>query len=389
MDLSLDEGQVLLRDNARRFLRQECPSSVVRQMEKDPRGYDPALWKRMADLGWLGLHLPEKYGGDGSDFLTLCVLVEEMGAVLLPVPFMATAILGALPVALAGTPAQQERLLPPVARGELLLTAAWAEVGGDTDPASLTAFARNHGDGFVLEGTKLLVPYAHVAHIALCLVQTHRPSSPWEPGLSLFLVDLHSPGVTVTPMNNLGGLPLSAVEFHTVAVGQEALVGEINGGWSLFQTVLHHAATASCAEITGAMQHLVDMTTAYAKDRIQFGRPIGSFQPVQHRCVDMLLDAEAARVLTHEAAWRLSQGLDAAQQVAMARAFVIEASSRVVIHGHQIHGALGYTWEHDMQLYSRRLRVAEALYGEADYYYDIVAQELGVGGTPRSHVDDD
>jgi len=375
LDLELSEDQKMLRKTARDFLVNECTKPFVREMERDEKGYSPDLWQKMADLGWMGLPFPEQCGGWGGSFLDLAVLMEEMGRACLPGPFMASVVLSGLTILEAGSDAQKEQYLTAIAKGDIF-TLALTEPNGGYDAASVHTKATAHGDDFVITGTKFYVPDAHVASHLLVVARTKEGAK--EDGLSLFIVDAKSHGIKCTPLKTIGSDKQCEVVFDNVKVPKANLVGKLNHGWPAVQKTLQLAAVAKCAEMVGAAQQVLEMTTAYAKERIQFDKPIGTFQAIQHHCANMLVDIDGMRLLTYEAAWLLSAGLPADKEVAMAKAWVSDAIVRVAKLGHQVHGGVGYTIDHDLQLYYRRGRAAASLFGDANYHREMIASKLGL-----------
>ena len=375
MDLELSEDQKMLRKTARDFLVNECTKPFVREMERDEKGYSPDLWQKMADLGWMGLPFPEQCGGWGGSFLDLAVLMEEMGRACLPGPFMASVVLAGLTILEAGSDAQKEQYLTAIAKGDIF-TLALTEPNGGYDAASIHTKATAHGDDFVITGTKFYVLDAHVASHLLVVARTKEGAK--EDGLSLFIVDAKSHGIKCTQLKTIGSDKQCEVVFDNVKVPKANLVGKVNHGWPAVQKTLQLAAVAKCAEMVGAAQQVLEMTVAYAKERIQFDKPIGSFQAIQHHCANMLVDIDGMRLLTYEAAWLLSAGLPADKEVAMAKAWVSDAIVRVAKLGHQVHGGVGYTIDHDLQLYYRRGRAAASLFGDANYHREMIASKLGL-----------
>jgi alkylation response protein AidB-like acyl-CoA dehydrogenase len=281
-----------------------------------------------------------------------------------------------LTILAAGSDDQKQTYLPAISRGEIV-TFALTEADGNYEAASIKAKAAHGKEGYVISGTKLFVPYAHVADRLLCLARTAAGSKP-EDGLSLFLVDGGSPGVRSAVLSTIAGDKQCEVVLDKVKVPRENVVGERGEGWRTVQQTLRWAAMAKCAEMVGAAQQVLEMSVAYAKERVQFDRPIGTFQAVQHHCANMLLDVDGMRYLTYEAAWLLSNGLPAVKEVAMAKTWASEAIGRVVRLGHQIHGGVGYTIDHDLQLYYRRGKAAQALFGDASYHRELIAGQLGL-----------
>ena len=377
MDLSLTEEQELLQNSARDFLRQECPTTHVRAMEEDDTGYSPELWKQIAELGWTGLMFPEQYGGSGYSFIELCVLMEEFGRALLPSPFHSTVLTFGLPILFGGSAAQKQSALPAIVEGKLLGTLALTEPSASFEPSGISVRADSRNGTFVINGTKLFVLNAHTADSLLVAVRTRDSGGP-ENGISLLLVPGKAPGVEVTPLHTIASDRQCEVEFRHVEVGADALVGTLNEGWPLIKKTLDYATVAKCAEMVGMAQVAFDMAVDYAKNRVQFGRPIGSFQAIKHKCSDMIIDVDGSRFITYRAAWCLAKGLDAAKDIAMAKAWTSDACRRVCAQAHQIHGGIGFTKEYDLQLYFRRAKQGEVLYGDADVHREVVAQEIGL-----------
>ena len=377
MDLSLNEEQQLLQDSARDFLRQECPTTHVRAMETDAIGYSPELWSKIAELGWTGLMFPEQYGGSGYTFVELCVLMEEFGRVLLPSPFHSCVLTFSLPILFAGSAAQQERYLRQVATGSLLGTLALTEPSASFEPSGISVRATASANGFVINGTKLFVANAHTAEVLLVAVRT-RDNGNAQNGISLLLVPGNAAGVEITPLQTIASDRQFEVEFRNVQVGSEALVGALHQAWPVIRKTLDHATVAKCAEMVGIAQVAFDMSVDYAKNRVQFGRPIGSFQAIKHKCADMVIDVDGSRFITYRAAWCLAQGFEAAKEIAMAKAWTSDACRRVCAAAHQIHGGIGFTKEYDLQLYFRRAKLGEVIYGDADVHREVVAQEIGL-----------
>jgi alkylation response protein AidB-like acyl-CoA dehydrogenase len=371
MDLHFTEEQEMLRRTARDFLANNCPKELVRAMEEDDKGYSPELWRKMAELGWFGLIFPEKYGGTEGGFFNLVVLLEEMGRFLVPSPFIPTVVLGGLTILEAGSEEQKQQLLPKIITGELRLTLAITEPSAGYSPASVSTKATVNRDDYEVSGIKLFVTDFHIADYAVCATRT-------DEGISLFLVDTGSPGINRTPLLTIAGDKQFEVTFDRVMVPKKNLLGEPGKGWEIIERVLRKAAVAKCAEMSGMAQQVFEMSVSYAKERKQFDRPIGSFQAIQHYCANMVMDVDTSRFLTYLAAWMIDSGLPCSKEVSAAKAWVSQACRRVMALGHQIHGGIGVTLDHDMQLYYRRAKAAELAFGDADFHKELVAQELGL-----------
>ncbi len=377
MDLRLSEEQEMLKEMGRDFLAKKCPKKLVREMEADEKGYPPQLWEEMTDLGWMGLVLPEEYGGANMSFLDLCILLEEMGQACLPGPFFSTVVLGALPILNIGSEKQKEAHLPKIASGKEILTLALTEPSARYDAASIAVKAVFDRDDYILNGTKLFVPDAHIANYLLCVARTSGQAKA-EDGITIFLVDAKSPDISYTVLKSIAGDKLCEVVLDQVKVPKENILGQLDQGWSEVQKILEWAVVGKCCEMIGGMEQILEMTVNYAKERKQFDRPIGSFQAIQHYCANLATDVAGARLGTYQAAWMLSQGLPCRKEVAVAKAWMSEASKRVVALAHQIHGAIAFTMDYDLHFYTRRLKAAETVFGDADFYREIVAQEMGL-----------
>jgi len=377
MDLGFTEEQEMLRNSARDFLEKECPKTLVKEMAEDEKGYTPELWRKMAELGWMGLVIPEQYGGMEMSFLDLVVLLEEMGRACLPGPYISTVVLGGFAIQAAGNEEQKKELLPKIANGDLILSVALTEPSAKYDPASITVKAVPDKDDYLISGTKLFVENAHIADHIVCVTRTKNGASP-EEGITLFLVDGESQGITTTLLKTIAGDKQCEVIFDNVRVPKKNMLGELDKGWPMVERMLEQATVALCAQMVGGAQAALDMSVAYAKERVQFGRPIGSFQAIQHYCANMVTDVDGSKFITYEAAWKISEGLPATMEVSMAKAWVSEAYRRVTLLGHQIHGGIGFCMDHDMPLYFKRAKAAEPTFGDADWHRETVARELGL-----------
>jgi len=377
MDLGLKEEQEMLKKSAREFLSKECPKKLVRELDESDAGYSKDLWKKMSDLGWMGLAYPEKYGGNGGSFLDLAVLLEEMGYNILPGPFFSTVVLGGFTLLDAGSEEQKKQYLEKIVNGDAIMTLALMEEDGTYSAGSINMTAEAKGDGYVLNGTKLFVPDANVADYMLVAARTKKGSKQ-ESGITLFIVDAKSAGIKTTLLKTLARDKLCEVIFKDVKVAKANVVGKVNEGWKAIESTLQKAAVAKCAEMVGGAQASLDMAVAYAKERVQFGHPIGSFQAIQHYCANMVTDVDGSRFIMYKAAWTVSEGLPSEMVVSMAKAWTSDAFKRVAVLAHQIFGAIGFTMDHDMHLYFRRAKAGELAYGDADYHRNIVAQQLSL-----------
>ena len=378
MDFELGEEQVMLKTSARDFLEKECPKKLVRDMMEDEKGYSPELWKKMAELGWMALVFPEEYGGIGSTFLDLAVLLEEMGRALVLGPFVPTVVLAGLPILAAGSEEQKQEFFPGISEGDLIMTLAFTEPSDTIEASGITVEAKPSGDNFIINGTKLFVPDAHVADYILCVART-RDGANKEEGITLFLVDAKTDGISIEVLETITGQKQCEVVFNNVAVPKKNILGELDRGWPVMKALLTEAAVAECAWMIGGARWVLETSVDYAKERIQFGVPIGSFQAIQHKCADMLIEVEGATSITYYAAWAVSEK-DPAMSLAasMAKAWCSDAYKQVAAEGIQIHGGIGFTWDHDIHLYFKRAKTSEATFGDANYHREMVAKLLNV-----------
>ncbi|MSQ22632.1 MAG: acyl-CoA dehydrogenase [Dehalococcoidia bacterium] len=353
MDILLNEEEEMLKKSAREFLEAECPPSLARDMEKDPLGYPPELWKKLADLGWLGLALPEKYDGQGLPLTHLGIILGEVGRAIVPVPLHST-MTAALTIAKHGTEAQRQETLPGVSRGATILTWAFTERDPRYVPESIQMQAVARGDSYILNGSKMFVDNFNVAQKCLVPCRTAPPSS-GKSGISLFLVDTSSAGISHTPLVTMAKDKQSKVNFSNVRIPRASLVGKLNEGWTIVEHMLDLGTALLCAQMEGCARKDTEMATDYAKHRIAFGRPIGAFQSVQHMCADMLMWVDGTQLLTYEALWRIDQGLPASIEVSQAKAFGNEKCEAAVRYCQMIHGGIGFIMEFNQNLWFRRV----------------------------------
>ena len=369
MDLGFTEVQELLKNSAREFLEDNCPEQHVRDMEEDPGGYSPQLWGKMAEQGWQGLLIPEEHGGAGLQFIDLCVLLEEFGRALVPGPFMSTVLGGVVPLMEIGSTAQQAEFLPRIASGALIFTLALTEPSARFDEQGIETKATVAGNEVTFNGTKLFTPDANVADYLIVAGRSPK-------GVTLGIVPRNQPGVQVETLLTIARDKQAEVKL-TNAKGQ--LLGIEGQGWQALQPVIQRYTVGECAYLVGLAQMDFEIAVDYAKERVQFGRPIGSFQAIQHKCADMVTDVDGSRYIMYKAAWSLDADQDDRQMaVNMAKAWTSEATRRVVAHGQQIHGGIGFTKDYKIQLFYRRQKRSELSYGDADHHRELVAQQLGI-----------
>jgi alkylation response protein AidB-like acyl-CoA dehydrogenase len=368
MDFRLSDGQQLLVTTAREFLRRQCPPEAVAESVSSERGFSAELWKEISVLGWPGLLIPAEYGGSDGSIIDVTLLVEEMGRACFPSPYVPSAVVATSLLAAGGSPAQRERLLPAMARGDRLCVLALTEESASIDPQTLGLDGEPGGR---LSGRKLFVNDAHVADD---LIVATRGAI----GVNLFLLDARRPGVTILPMEALAGDRPCEVSFDGVEVRAGDIVGAAGRGSETLRGALEFGALARAAEMVGCAQRILDLCVEHAKGRRQFGRPLGSFQAVQHACADLLRDVETARCLVHSAAWRKQQGLPCVTDVAMAKAYAGRTSQAVARKAHQLLGAISFCEEHPLHLFHKRILAAGLDFGDPAHHLETVASAIGL-----------
>ena len=353
MDVLPNEEEQMVKNLAREFLEAECPPRLARDMEKDDLGFPPALWRQMADLGWVGISLPEQYGGQGLPMTYLGLISEELGRAIAPVPFHSTMV-AALTIADAGTDEQKRVLLPRVCSGDLVLSWAFSEENPRYLPETIHCQAAEDGDNFVLNGTKMFVDNFIAAEKCLVACRT-APATDDNSGISLLLVDAGSTGVSQIPLTTLAKDKQSKVVFDNVRVPRANLIGGLNQGWPVAQDMLDRGTALLCAQMVGAARKDAEMGIEYSKNRVAFGRPIAGFQSIQHMCADMILWVDGGQLLTYEALWKMDQGLPAAMEVSQAKSFCNDKCEAVVRTSQVLHGGMGFMMEFDLHLWYRRV----------------------------------
>ncbi|MCB0994450.1 MAG: acyl-CoA/acyl-ACP dehydrogenase [Acidimicrobiales bacterium] len=371
MNFAFSEEQEQLRQFVRQFLEDKSSEATVRELMATEKGYDDKVWAQMADqLGLQSLTIPEEHGGQGFGYVELIVVLEEMGRALLCAPYFSTVVLAANTLIHAGDDAAAAELLPGIASGETVATLAFTEENGRWDEAGITMEATADGDAWKLNGTKMYVLDGHTANLILVAARTGS-------GVSLFRVDGDAAGLTRTALATMDQTRKQAkLEFSNTPA---TLIGTEGGGWAVLERVLDLAAVALAAEQVGGAQMCLDMAVQYAKDRVQFGRPIGSFQAIKHKCADMLLEVESAKSAAYYAGWCASELNDELPSVAsLAKAYCSEAYFHASAENIQIHGGIGFTWEHPAHLYFKRAKSSELLFGDPSYHRELLAQRIGI-----------
>ena len=373
MELAFNESQEMLRRTAREFLEANCPTTLVRELESTAKGYSPALWEQMAGLGWLGLALPVEHGGEGGDAVDQLVLSEEMGRTLLPSPYMISTVTCGQLVVMAGNASQRKETLPLLAQGKLIMSLALHEDGvGFGEEQFSTQVAPKDGR-YRLNGVKTFVPFADSVDTLICVA--HGPESG---GATLGLVSAKARGVVIHRLTSIAGYPQARVGFNDVELAPDDILGQVGEGGDALAKALEWAALVQCGEMVGRGRKILEMVIDYAKNRVQFGRPIGAFQAIQHQLADLRVAVDAAELLTYRAACSMVEGRACAAEIALAKASADEMSRLSTVVGHGVYAGISYTVEHDMQLYSARNKLAEADGGGTLAQIDRIADAMGL-----------
>ncbi len=378
MDIKLSEDQFEIARHARRFCENESSIEYVRAMFEDERGFTDEVWAKMAEMGWMGMRIPESFGGLELGLMDLAVVLEEMGRGVAPGPFFSTVLLAAETLMRAGNEKQKAGHLPGIASGGLKGTLALHEPDSGADLGYVQMEAGEAGDGFILKGTKIAVPDAHVADFLICAARTRKGRRP-ERGVTLFLLDPRSPEVSIHTLPTMDGTRKACtVEFKQVRVGPEAALGEMHKGWKPLLRALQVAQVGLCAECVGGAKRAMEIATEYAKVRIQFDQPIGAFQAVKHRCAQMYVEAESARSILYWAAWAQDHAdrKEAALSASVAKAYCSEVYRNCATSAIQVLGGTGFSWEHDIHFYLKRAKANEMALGDPAYHREQVVRLL-------------
>ena len=369
MNFAFTEEQDQLRQFVRSFMEDKASEAAVREQMETDKGYDQAVWSQMAEqMGLQGMIIPEEFGGQGFTFVELGVVLEEMGRSLICAPFL-SGQLAALAIMNSGDDGAKKDLLPGIAAGETIATLAFTEENGKWDESGVTATATN-GDGWVVNGTKSFVLDGHTASLLVVAART-------DAGVSLFAVESDAAGVSTEALSTMDQTRKQAKV--TLSSVPARLIGTDGEGWSTMESVLDLAAIALAAEQVGGAQFVLDMAVQYAKDRVQFGRPIGSFQAIKHKCADMLLEVESAKSAAYYGLWCAAENNDELPSVAsLAKAYCSDAYFHAAAENIQIHGGIGFTWEHPAHLYFKRAKSSELMFGDPSYHREMLAQRIGL-----------
>ncbi len=375
MDIKLTEEQTQLQDIASKFMDNHCSFEFVRRMEKESKlGFCPDMWRQFADMGWLGIMIPEQFGGMGMSLLDTVVLIREMGRHICPSPFLFTSVLAADLIAQSGSRSQKTELLPQIVAGEKIYAFAYQEYSRFFKPEHIKLQAQKNGDDYVLNGTKLFVEFADGADTLLVAARTGKANS--QSGLTLFLVDRNSAGISTKHMPTMSRDRHYQVDFNNVVVPASARLGKANKGWATLEPSLLKTVIAFCGYTNGAGFEMHGYATRYASERVQFGRPIGQMQTIQGYLAQMIMELYGADMLTLFSAFQIDKGRHARGYVAKAKAFSAETVGHVMDVSSQIFGGMGYMEEQDTTLYLRRGKQYQLALGGTEYWEDVIAEEI-------------
>ena len=372
MDLSLTTEQNLLKQTAQDFIARELPKERVRELLDSPTGFAPDLWQQMSSLGWAGMVIPREYGGTGSDFTTLGVLFEELGAGVCPGPLLSSSVLSATAILEGGSDEQKRSLLPSLARGERMMAFAYTEADYGWAPDKIGLSITEEGGGYVLNGTKMFVPDAHIADQLLVVGR----SAPGEGGrgLTAVVVDREAIGVTVRTLSGWLGDAMNEVTFRNVRAPASALIGAAGEAGPSVEKALDAGTIAECAYMVGGCRRVLEMSIERSQTRIAFGVAIGTLQHVQNYLVQMANIEESTRWSTYEALWKLDEGRpDAAQAISMAKAIASDGYFRAAEGAHHVHAGLGVDMGYGLPYYTQKARTLQSYLGDATYHRDRMA----------------
>lgn len=373
MNLDFTSEQDMLRESATKFFAKECPFSKVKELEESEKGYSPELWQQMTDLGWLGMLFPEEYGGYGGQFMDMIVIQEEIGKAVYPSPFLSTVIQCGLTILEGGTEDQKKDLLAKIAEGSLIMALAQHEEDGSYLSSGIKMMAELIGDQYVLNGKKMFVQDANIADKLIVVARAG------DDGITLFLVDAKDPGLKCTKMPTIGMDNTCEVIFKEVRVPRENIIGPLGNGWEIIEKMSAKASVAKSAEMVGSCKVCIDMTAAYAKEREQYGKPIGGYQIIQHYMANMMLAYDTSSSYLYRVVWMIDEGMDFATEASVLKANINENYKFISERAVQIHGGIGTTREGDIGLFYRRAKSFEYILGDTGFHYEKVADAIMQG----------
>jgi len=371
MDLDFNKEQEMLRKSVAEFLSKECPFDTVREIEDSATGYDKKIWQKMAKLGWMEIHVPEAYGGLGDPFVDMTIILEEMGKKAFPSPFFSTVILSGLTLMEGGSEKQKKALLPKIAAGKLIISLAQYEEEAGYLESAIHLSAQPEGDDYILNGTKMFALDANIADLLIVAART-------PDGVTLFLVNPKTSGVSIQKMQTIGRDNNCVVTLENVKISKDDMIGSPGEGWQIIEKMTPKATVAKCAEMLGGCEVSIAMTATYAKERVQYGTPIGGFQAIQHYMADMRIAYDTSIYYLHKVAWMLDEGMDVTKEVSALKAQVNEQYKFITERAVQIHGGIGTTREFNIGLFYRRAKAFEYILGDTDYHQNKIADALGL-----------
>lgn len=373
MNFKLDKEQEMLKKSFSEFLSKECPFDTLREIKESESGYSKKIWRKISQLGWLGMVFEEKYDGLEGSFMDLFILFEEIGKVLLPSPLLFGNVLPGLMLQNAASDDLKDQYMPRLINGKAIISVALFDEHGHMDQSAPGMVARKSGDdAYAVSGTRLLVPFAPSADKLMVCADIA------DQGPTLLLVDRKAPGVMVTPVTLMTDQKSYTVILENVQVPKADIVGELGKGGDIIEGVLPMATALKCAEMIGGLSQVLDLTVTYAKGRKQFGRPIGSFQAVQHQCSEIAIFLDGAKLIAYQAAALLSNHSRCVKEVAMAKAWCSEAYKQSTWMGQQIHGGVGFTDEFNIHFFYKHAKESELLFGNCEHNLSKVADEMGI-----------
>ncbi len=376
MDFEFTSEQNMLRKSFAEFLSKECPFDLVKEIKKESPGYSKKIWKKMAELGWLGLIFEEKHGGSECSFLDLFILFEEIGKVLLPSPLFTSAAMAGLILSHAADDDQKGKYLPKIINGKMIATVALLDEKGQVSDTGSTAVAEKNDDGnYSITGNYILVPYADISDMILCCVNIKDDATG---GPTLIMVNTATQGLSISAMDTITDEKKFALCFDNVSIEKQNIIGDIGKGSEYLDMVIQKAIVLKCAEMMGGFKQVLDMTVAYAAERKQFDVPIGKFQAIQHFCADIAIDLQGAELIAYQAASMMSKGLPCEKEVAMAKAWCSDTYRNATQISQQIHGGVGFTDEFNIGLFFKHAKESELMFGHSKIHRIKVADEIGL-----------
>ncbi len=360
MDFNLTKEQIILSKSAKEFIKKEVPASLIRELLVDGKGYSPKVWKKMAELGWLGIIIDEEFGGIGGSFIDLAILFEEIGRGAVPSPFFSTVLASGFLIQSFGSNELKNKYLPDIVDGKSILTPAITGKNGFYGKNNIELTAKKTDDSYLLNGSAFFVSYAHIADIIICAAKMESNND----DITLFAVDGKAKGLVTTPLKTIFGDGIdSLISLKDVAVSADMIIGEPGKGWDYIEKLWPLIITAQSCECLGGMRKVMNMTRDYVNGRFQFGKPLSALQIVQHMCVDMFIKVETSKLAAYSAAWSISEGVESEAEAAIAKSWCSEAYKEVTKIAHQVTGAIGFTEEYDLHLYTKSVKYLELLFG--------------------------